>query len=257
MQLEEAVPYEILESRRARNIRIRVSREGRLSVIVPAGFCTDRVPGVLEKKREWIRRALARFSEAAIPATKGNEDDPACLDLAAFGERWGILFDGKLSRSDDLVEERQKRRLVLGGAWHDPETPEKLRRWLILRSGRGLGPWLERLSARHALPFRKFAVRIQETRWGSCSAKGTISLNAKLAFLSPHLVDYVLCHELCHTRHFDHSRQFWALLERVLPESRFFRKLLREAGFCIPPWVQPKAGTGRFASRGSLTFYLQ
>ncbi len=257
MQCEKALPYEVLESRRARNVRICLSREGRLSVVVPAGFHRDRVPGLLETRREWIQRTLAKFRGNPVQSMAESIGGPERLDLAAFGETWDILVGGTPSLSDDPVEASTKRRLVLGGSWQDAGTLENLRKWLVMRSRRGLGPWLERLSARHRLPYRRFAVRIQQTRWGSCSAKGTISLNAKLAFLPPSLVEYVLCHELCHTRHLDHSRCFWDLVESVLPGSLSLRKVLREAGARVPAWVQPQRKTERLTARDGLTFYLQ
>lgn len=88
---------------------------------------------------------------------------------------------------------------------------------------------------------RRLCVRLQKTRWGSCSAKGVISLNGKLAFLPLGMVDYVICHELCHTVCPDHSNRFWNLLEKTLPGSFDLRKSLARAGRLVPSWASPKA----------------
>ena len=72
-------------------------------------------------------------------------------------------------------------------------------------------------------------IRQQRTRWGSCSARGTISLNAQLLTLEPAVIDYVIVHELCHLLHHNHSPQFWASVQRVLPNYRAQRAQLREA----------------------------
>ncbi|MFH1651207.1 MAG: YgjP-like metallopeptidase domain-containing protein [Chloroflexota bacterium] len=73
---------------------------------------------------------------------------------------------------------------------------------------------LSRLAAEHGFTFNRVSIRRQRTRWGSCSRSGNISLNIKLTLLPEDLVDYVLLHELVHTRIPDHSKRFWAELER-------------------------------------------
>ena len=73
----------------------------------------------------------------------------------------------------------------------------------------------------------KVAVRMQKSRWGSCSRAGNLNFNYKLVFLPPQLVDYIVVHELCHLKEFNHSPRFWALVAEVLPNHRALRKELR------------------------------
>ena len=88
------------------------------------------------------------------------------------------------------------------------------------RAGALLGKRLEHLSQAHGLAYTRLSIRCQRTRWGSCSARGNISLNAKLVNLPEELIDYVIVHELVHTRIMNHSRVFWAELERRVPGAR-------------------------------------
>lgn len=87
---------------------------------------------------------------------------------------------------------------------------------------------LEMLSAIHGLSYGRLSIRSQKTRWGSCSAKGNISLNAKLVNLPAELIDYVIVHELVHTRIMNHSKAFWAELERRMPGARAMDALLKK-----------------------------
>jgi predicted metal-dependent hydrolase len=67
-------------------------------------------------------------------------------------------------------------------------------------------------------------------------------LNARLLFLRPEVVDYVLLHELCHTVEMNHSPRFWTLLGYHDPECRVHRKLLRSAGESVPTWLDHEVG---------------
>jgi predicted metal-dependent hydrolase len=76
------------------------------------------------------------------------------------------------------------------------------------------------LSGKHDIPFNRVFIRNQKTRWGSCSARKNISLNIKIACLPDELMDYVILHELVHTRHHNHGRKYWQELERIIGNAR-------------------------------------
>lgn len=98
------------------------------------------------------------------------------------------------------------------------------------RAAHHLRTRLMQLAAEHGFSHGRVTVRNQRTRWGSCSATGNISLNIKLAALPPELRDYVLLHELVHTRVPNHQPEFWQSLEAVVPDARERRRRLRAYG---------------------------
>jgi predicted metal-dependent hydrolase len=100
-----------------------------------------------------------------------------------------------------------------------------------------LGPWLGGLSAATGLQYERMQIRRQRTRWGSCSPSGTISLNACLMFQPPPVVNYLLIHELAHTRHMNHSRRFWRLVERFEPGWRELDAALSRGWRAVPAWA--------------------
>lgn len=78
--------------------------------------------------------------------------------------------------------------------------------------------------------YDRITVRDQKTRWGSCSARGTLSFNWRLMLAPPSIADYVIVHELCHLTYMNHSTAFWKKVESVYPDYRTARKWLKEHG---------------------------
>jgi len=83
------------------------------------------------------------------------------------------------------------------------------------------------LAKEHGFTCNNVSIREQKTRWGSCSHKNNISLNVKLVLLPKELIDYVMLHELVHTRIHNHSMKFWAELDRYVGNSKIIAKRLR------------------------------
>lgn len=78
--------------------------------------------------------------------------------------------------------------------------------------------------------YNKINIKNQKTRWGSCSKKGNLNFNYKIALLPARLRDYIIVHELCHLREFNHSRKFWNLVEKGAPDYLKIREELNRSG---------------------------
>lgn len=223
-------PIKVREHPRARRASLKVVPPGRIEAVVPRGFGSRRLRQFVDQNRAWLVETLAQVAAQ----WQRQAVFPSQVQLDAVAENWEV--EG-VHGSRAVARERPDGRLLVEG--HDEICRiHALRRWLARRARHHLEPWLERVSATTGLSFCHLTIRAQRTRWGSCSAAGRISLNAGLLFLQPHLVEYVLVHELCHTRHLDHSARFRALVARHLPAYREVEKELRRADCRIPVWFR-------------------
>ena len=78
--------------------------------------------------------------------------------------------------------------------------------------------------------YGRIAIRLQSSRWGSCSADGNLNFNCLLVLMPPEIMDSVVVHELCHRRHMNHSKEFYAEIARVFPDYKRCNKWLKDNG---------------------------
>jgi predicted metal-dependent hydrolase len=110
-------------------------------------------------------------------------------------------------------------------------------RWLTQHAQARLGTRLAEVAQQHGFSYSALKLRRQRTRWGSCSARGIISLNLALLFQSPEVLRYLMCHELAHTRHMNHSARFWRCVEECEPRYRSLDAQLRTGWSHVPSWL--------------------
>jgi len=89
---------------------------------------------------------------------------------------------------------------------------------------------LEYFNTFYNFKYNRVVIRNQKTRWGSCSRQGNLNFNYKIALLPERMSDYIIVHELCHTKEFNHSHDFWDLVAEQIPDYKEIRKDLHKNG---------------------------
>jgi len=221
-------PFAVRVSPRARRLTARVHVGGRVEIVVPIGVTPKAVRDFVQRFTPWIDRKVAAMQCYAEPAALV----PQAVEFTCSNERFDVEWHGAQKRS--LTEHGG--RLVLQ-APDESAARQLLQGWLKRAAGERLAPRLLRLAHDLNYSVGRVVIRCQRTRWGSCSTRGTVSLNCSLVFLRPEVVRYLFLHELAHTKHMNHSASFWRLVERLEPCYRELDRELLAGWRTVPAWV--------------------
>jgi predicted metal-dependent hydrolase len=223
----------VRESRRARRLAVRVHRTGRVEVVVPPRTSRATVSAFLTEHRDWIetrREAALRQQPPEAPFP------PASIELPGVYESWRVHLAG--GTGPLRLREPGDELLVIGGEIGPPlRLKDALRRWLMARAKLVLAEHLADCAREFGFTYGRLSIRRQRTRWGSCSTRGTVSLNCCILFQPPEVLRYLLIHELSHTRFMNHSRAFWQCVARCCPDYRKLDRQLLDGWRRVPSWL--------------------
>ncbi len=124
---------------------------------------------------------------------------------------------------------RQKQEQEGGFPQRSPMSAKEFQN-LMQRAREVIPPRVAYFAGQMGVTYGRITIRNQKTRWGSCSQAGNLNFNCHLAEMPAEILDYVVVHELCHRKQMNHSRLFWAEVEKVLPDYQIRRKWLKDNG---------------------------
>lgn len=226
----------VRHSQRARRMQIRVSPWHGVEVVVPPRHSEKRVQRFVADNRVWIQDAWREIQ--AIYPEAGQTRLPTSVHLAALGKDWKLIY--RQGKASEIKELSPGLLCVTITGTDSAAAADRLREWLGAIARQAFTPWLAAVAKRTGLIYKRIQIRGQRSRWGSCSARGTIALNYKLLFVKPEVVEYLFIHELCHTRHLNHSRRFWSLVGQFEPRFRRLDWILGDSWRAVPAWVETR-----------------
>ena len=214
---ETAISY-TFERKNVKNINLRVKSDRTVCVSAPAAVSTERVDGFVSEKGQFILNAIEKFAERAENAPKAHEYISGErfrilgheLELVVKEGNKGVYVDsGKLYIETKNVENFSEKERKF------QHFRDELCREVFSRQVKKVYPLFEPMGV--AYPGLK--IRDMKSRWGSCiPQKGIITLNKRLISAPEKCIEYVTVHEFCHFIHPDHSKAFYGLLERLMPD---------------------------------------
>ena len=219
------ITYGLVRARR-RTMAIMIRRNGSVELRVPHNSSESAVTAFIRSKAGWIRKHSERISRSHLQQSKNYTDGE---NHQYLGKNIPLIIRqtdrNRISFSGDaiLIESSDK--------WN-PECGEQLLKGLFRKMAMDvfserLGTLLQKFGAYSFKP-TGLKVRNSISRWGSCSATGSITLSTNLVKKRIELIDYVILHELCHLRHRNHGPGFYGLLEELCPDYRTLKNELRQ-----------------------------
>ena len=211
----------IVHKRRGmRSVHIKIGTDGRYAATAPFYTPIIFIKQVVNNSREDLRRLAAHTS-----TTKPYEDGQAIGKNHTLAV---VPTQTVKSPATKILRERLLVYLPPTSRLEDTEVQQQIRDTVIKilrREAKAYLPdQLAMLARRHGFNYERVRFSHASGRWGSCSSTGTISLNIALMKLPDELINYVLVHELCHTRHMNHSKHFWAEVEAINPRYRLHKR---------------------------------
>ncbi len=208
----------IIRSKR-RTIALIVETDGSVTVRAPLRTTDRSIMKFVEEHTGWVESKQAKIREAVPIQSKQYLPGESFLYL---GQSYPL----------EIVRD-QKRKLMLEDGFKLSESMQAnakqvFQNWYRQEAGRIIPERVQRFADNHQFSYKKIRISSARTRWGSCSASGTLSFSWRLIMTPLDVVDYVIIHELVHTIHHNHSKQFWAMVERLLPDYRERRKRLKQ-----------------------------
>lgn len=215
-----AVNCEIKRSRR-KSVALYVFPDGRVEIRTPLLYNINEIEPFLIKHSRWLFNRLDSKKENAL-TTKSFSDGELHYFL---GKQYPLKVNLSMRNSvafqnDTIVVSTKSLELV----------ESLLDRWYIEQAKRVFQeiaiPLIKQMAKYNVAP-KSFTIRKMKTRWGSCSRKGSISLNLHLIKLPEPCIKEVILHELCHLVHFNHSKDFYALMTAEMPDWKLWKKELK------------------------------
>jgi predicted metal-dependent hydrolase len=215
----QSLPLLLIRHPRARHYWLRLRPDGTVRVTIPRNGTPTTARQFAERHAAWLERRLQQLQTQPQKTAAwkiGTEillrGKPVRIETGFNRETDIVCFGGEAVRVPDPATDLR------------PAIECHLRRLAT----RELPTRVLELAARHGLTVRRISVRSQKSRWGSCSRRGTISLNWRLIQTPAFVSDYICLHELMHLQQMNHSTRFWQEMERVCPDYLTAERWLKE-----------------------------
>lgn len=228
------LPIRLIRSgRRVKTITMGYDLRRGVYLAVPALMRSDEIARFLKSREDWLREYKAALANTPPPP---DWDEGALIPFRGKDVLVVVDRDADLRRNDGILVQRSIDGSELcvsvpegvEPARRYPVISEAIEQWYISEANQHLPQRLAEWSELTGLRPERVRVGNARQRWGSCTAKRTISLAWRLIQQPDRLSDYVIVHELAHLREMNHQRPFWDLVESIMPDARARSKELRK-----------------------------
>ena len=217
----ETIEYQ-LEHRPRRTVGLKITDDG-LVVHAPKRIFNFQLQKILAEKSNWIIKKLEARKKNYIPPI--DWQDGETLQLLANPITLYVVHN---SKNKQPQFDHDSLTITTPEADNPEVIKHKVIQWYKKQALIDFSRRLEILAAKLNLPTPPLKLSNAQSRWGSCSSQGSIRLNWRLLQAPPHIINYVICHELAHLKEMNHSAKFWAVVNSIYPEYKKAEKELKQ-----------------------------
>ncbi|OZA08218.1 MAG: hypothetical protein B7X97_07060 [Methylotenera sp. 17-45-7] len=215
----ETIHYQ-LERRPRRTVGLKITADG-LIIHAPKRIAEYQLQTILLQKSDWIQKKLSALQQNKMPPMQWQHGEKLLL----LGNQ--VTLAVKHDTRAKAVN-HQPGLLELAQPNHEAGAiSRKVLQWYKKQAVVDFARRLEIFSAKLGVAMPKLLISSARTRWGSCNSKQEIRLNWRLLQAPPHLINYVVCHELAHLKEMNHSVKFWAVVASIYPDYKQAEKELK------------------------------
>jgi predicted metal-dependent hydrolase len=208
----------------AKYVRLKIKPDGTLLATLPERAALNNVQHLIDESRDELRKMIRTMPTPHVIYTDNMQIGSSHTLKISFartaapksrinGQNITVWLPITMTPQSDEAQEHMR---------------SVVKKALTKEAKSYLPRRLKYLADEFGFSYEKVRFSNAKGRWGSCSSRGTISLNVALMRLSRELIDYILIHELCHTRHMNHSTEFWSLVESIVPNYRQLKRTLKQ-----------------------------
>ncbi len=210
-----------LERRQRRTVGLKITASG-LVVHAPKRISQPQLESLIVLKAEWIRKKLTSLNESKIPELEWQHGE----QLLLLGNTINMAVKPDV-RSRAVEFSLGTLHLSMPNHIVASAVARKVQQWYKKQALTDFARRLEIFSAKLGVAMPALILSNARTRWGSCNSKKEIRLNWRLLQAPPHIINYVVCHELAHLKEMNHSANFWAVVASIYPDYKTAEKELK------------------------------
>lgn len=228
---QQYITYQLQRSSR-RSIGFQITATG-LQITAPRWVSLSEINSAIVSKQRWILKNLQEQRERPAPVAQAPTIWSSGAQLPFLGQHATLLVEYGAPTRFDMETALITLNLP---ADSDPALCKKhLLAWLMREARKLFSERLTFYAEQLGVQYHSFSLSSANTRWGSCNSQGKIRLNWRLIHFAPHLIDYVIAHELAHLLEMNHSARFWARVKKVYPDYQAAREELNQLGLKVLP----------------------
>lgn len=212
------IEYKVKRSSR-KSVAIKVTEKGEVFVMCPLKFSNKKIEQIVQEKTNWITSVLLNIEQK-------KEDYKEFYDynkIMFLGQEYSVEYFTNYIKIGDIIYKSRK----------NYNKKQLLKKLLTEQANSFILNRLDQLSDKFNLPYRSAKIISARKKWGSCDNLRNININFRLVMLPVKCIDYVLIHELCHTKFMNHSLKFWNEVEKFAPKYNDMKQILKQKSFTL------------------------